>query len=340
LLQSPYGIKTKMTNEEILQRGSVEKASSSEMSERDRDLGFGEKVARESRLRFMNPDGSFNVARTGFSYLSSLNFYHVSLTMSWFRFLTTVLVLYFASNIFFGTLYTLCGADAIVDTSASPFGNIFLRSFFFSVQTFATIGYGTIHPIGLIPNLVVTIESYYSLLTNALITGLVFARFARPTARIIFSDSAIIAPYQDKTALMFRMVNGRNNQLIEVGARVIFAHFVEENSQIKRRFDLLELERRKVFFLPLAWTVVHPIDENSPIYNLTAADFEKKDAEILIMLSGTDETFAQMVHTRSSYKTDKIKFGYKFSNMYNQVENNQPISINIKKLSEIERVDL
>jgi len=307
------------------------------LRERDSDLGFGDKVARESRERLMNPDGSFNVERTGFSYLSSLNFYHSSLTISWFNFLGIVLILYFASNVTFGLLYMLCGATALVDTSSIPFENLFLRSFFFSVQTFATIGYGTIHPVGFLPNLLVTIESYYSLLTNALITGLVFARFARPTARIIFSDNAIIAPFQDKTAFMFRLVNGRNNQLIELEAKVTLSRSVEENGRIVRKFDLLELERQNVFFLPLAWTVVHPIDENSPMFGMTEKDFEKADAEILILLSGTDETFAQRVHTRTSYKPDQIKYGYKFANLYNQVEAGEKISIDIRKLSKIEK---
>ena len=308
------------------------------ISDRDRDFGFGEKVSRESRRRLMNADGSFNVERTGFSYLSSLNFYHSALTVSWLRFLGIVLVLYFASNVAFGLFYMLCGAGALVDTSSVPLENSFLRSFFFSVQTFATIGYGTIHPVGLLPNLLVTVESYYSLLTNALVTGLVFARFARPTARIIFSENAIIAPYEDKTALMFRLVNGRNNQLIELSAQVSVAHFVEEeDGKLKRRFDLLELERRKVAFLPLAWTIVHPIDRNSPLYGLTESDFQKRDAEIFILLSGTDETFAQIVHTRASYKPENIRYGYKFANMYNAVEPDQPISIDIRKLSKIEK---
>ncbi|MDQ6785705.1 MAG: hypothetical protein M3033_02645 [Acidobacteriota bacterium] len=306
--------------------------------ERDRDLGFGDKVARESRERLMNPDGSFNVERTGFSYLSSLNFYHVALTMTWAKFLGIILVFYFASNIVFGLIYTLCGAGAVVDTSSVPFENIFLRSFFFSVQTFATIGYGTIHPVGFVTNFLVTLESYYSMLAHALITGLVFARFARPTARIIFSNNAIIAPFQDKTAFMFRLVNGRNNQLIEVNAKVTFSRSVEENGRIVRKFDPLELERENVYFLPLALTVVHPIDENSPMFGMTEKDFEKSDAEILILLSGTDETFAQKVHTRTSFKPDRIKHGYKFASLYNQVDAGEKISIDIRKLSKIERV--
>ena len=166
-----------------------------ELSEEEkRDLGFGAVVTRGSRLRFLNQDGTFNVRRTGLSIFTSLNLYHTLLAMSWRTFLLLVLVLYFVSNIIFGLLYAFNGAGAIVDTSSEPMTSIYLRGFFFSVQTFATIGYGTIHPVGFIPNLLVTIESYYSLLANALITGVVFARFARPTAKVIFSDVAVIAP--------------------------------------------------------------------------------------------------------------------------------------------------
>ncbi|MEO6334988.1 MAG: ion channel, partial [Pyrinomonadaceae bacterium] len=186
-------------------------------TEVDRDLGFGSVVAGQSRQRLLNPDGTFNVVRTGVSIFTSLNAYHTLLSMSWSTFLGLVLLLYFVSNILFGFLYASFGAASLVDTSAAPMDDLFVRGFFFSVQTFATIGYGTIHPVGLGANLLVTIESYYSLLANALITGVVFARFARPTARVVFSKVAVVAPYRDKTGLMFRIVNGRKNQLIEVG---------------------------------------------------------------------------------------------------------------------------
>jgi inward rectifier potassium channel len=248
-----------------------------------------------------------------------------------------VLLLYFLSNVVFGAFYALLGGGSLVDTSELPIENIFLRGFFFSVQTFATIGYGTIHPVGLLPNLLVTVESYYSLLANALITGLVFARFSRPEAKIIFSENIVIAPYRNTTGLMFRLVNNRNNQLIELRAQVLYARFVEENGNFVRRFDLLKLERDKVSFFPLAWTVVHPIDEDSPLYNCTEEDFRNNDAEILVLLSAIDETFAQAVHTRTSYKIDELKFGYKFSNMYDQTNSDEPITIDVRKLSKIEK---
>ena len=310
------------------------------LAEREhRDLGFGSVVSRESRQRLLNPDGSFNVQRIGLPYVSSLNFFHVSLEMSWAKFLGIVLLLYFVSNIFFGFLYMLCGVGALVDTSSTPLDYSFLRAFFFSVQTFATIGYGTIHPVGLLPNFLVTIESYYSLLVNALITGLVFARFARPTAVIKFSKHAVIAPFQNGKGFMFRMVNMRASQLIEVNLKVSVARFVEENGRVIRRFEPLELERNQVSFFPLALTVVHPITEESPLFGLTHEDLENSDAEFLILLTAIDETFAQPVHTRSSYKPTDIVWNAKFVNLYNKVHNDEPMSIDVRKLSIIEKVE-
>lgn len=300
------------------------------------DLGFGSVVTGQSRERLLNADGTFNVRRTGLPFLSSLNLFHTLLSMSWPSFLLLVLLLYFMSNIVFGSVYALIGPSAIIDTTADPMTNIFVRGFFFSVQTFATIGYGTIHPSGVVPNLLVTLESYYSLLANALITGLVFARFARPTAKIIFSDVAVIAPYHGTEGLMFRLVNGRSNQLIEVGIKVLFARFVNEDGRAVRRFDFLPLERETVTFLPLALTVVHPIIDNSPLKGLTQDDLTRTDAELLVLITATDETFAQTVHTRSSYKPHEIRCGHKFVSIYNEVADGEPISINIRKLSVIE----
>ncbi len=325
-----------MTREEEFQRQLID-ATPPKMSEEDRDLGFGAKVATESRLRFLNRDGTFNVRRTGIRQLSTLNLYHFLLTMSWAQFLGLVLLLYFLSNVVFGLLYSSLGAEYLVDTSSQPTANIFLRGFFFSVQTFATIGYGTIHPVGIVPNLLVTIESYYSMIATALITGLVFARFSRPTAKIIFSETAVIAPYLNNSGFMFRLVNSRKNQLIEVRAQVLFTRFIVKDGITTRTFDLLKLERERVSFLPLAWTIVHPIDEQSPMFGLTEEDFEKSDVEILVIISAMDETFAQTVHARSSYKLKEIKFGWKFANLYNEIEAGKPISIDIRKLSETEK---
>jgi inward rectifier potassium channel len=302
---------------------------------RDRDLGFGSVVTEQAGPRFLNRDGTFNVRRDGFGIFSSLNLYHTLLSMSWTTFLSLVLLLYFLSNIFFGAIYASFGETGLVDATGSLDG-LFLSGFFFSVQTFATIGYGTLHVVGIVPNLVVTVESYYSLIANALITGLVFARFARPTSRVRFSDVALIAPYQEITAFMFRVVNARSNQLLEVKAQIAFARFVNENGKQVRKFDALTLERRSVTFFPLTWTVVHPIDEGSPLWGCTEADLRAADAEFLILLTATDETFSTVVHQRSSYKPDEIKFGYKFVKIYNN-KPGDPISIDVGRLSQVER---
>ena len=306
----------------------------------ERDLGFGSVVSGQSRQRLLNADGTFNVQRTGLPFLSSLNLFHTLLSMKWRTFLLLVLALYFLSNVAFGSVYATFGPSALVDTSAEPMANMLIRGFFFSVQTFATIGYGTIHPVGVVPNLLVTIESYYSLLANALITGLVFARFARPTAKIIFSEVAVIAPYRNIEGLMFRLVNGRSSQLIEVQIKVLFARFVNESGRSVRRFDFLDLERKNVTFLPLALTVVHPITEDSPMKGLTQADLNATDAELLILITATDETFAQVVHTRSSYKPREIRCGHKFVSIYNEVQDGEPISIDIRKLSLVTPAEL
>jgi inward rectifier potassium channel len=306
--------------------------------QRERDLGFGSVVTEQAGPRFLNRDGTFNVGRDGFGLFSSLNTYHILLSMRWSRFLGLVLLLYFVSNICFGAMYASFGDAGLVDTTSSM-DSMFLRGFFFSVQTFATIGYGTIHPLGLLPNLLVTVESYYSLIANALITGLVFARFARPTARIIFSDVAVIAPYQGITAFMFRIVNSRSNQLIEMRALVTFARFVEENGRRVRKFDVLALERRSVTFFPLTWTVVHPIDEGSPLFGCTMEDLVAADAEFLILLTATDETFATVVHQRSSYKPSEILFGHKFVSIYNN-HPGETVSIDVRRLSKVDRAEI
>lgn len=306
------------------------------LSEAERDLGFGTVVTGQSRERLLNPDGTFNVHRTGLPFLTSLNPYHTLLSMSWPQFLGLLLVLYFVSNVVFGLVYAAFGDAGIVDTVGSTPANLFIRGFFFSVQTFATIGYGTIHPVGMLPNLVVTVEAYYSIITNALITGVAFARFAKPTARVIFSEVAVIAPYRDSEGLMFRLVNGRNNQLINVRIQVLFARFVNEDGRTVRRFDQLDLERSQVTFFPLSWTVVHPITQDSPLWGLDSKDFIGTDAEMLILLTATDETFAQQVHTRSSYKPHEILCGAKFVSIYNETNDGDPISIDIRKLSKTE----
>ena len=301
------------------------------------DLGFGSVVASESRQRLLNRNGSFNVAREGLDFWPSLNLYQTLILTSWPRFFASVTLSYLLLNSFFAIAYFFCGPNAL-NGGGTELG--ILRTFFFSIQTFATIGYGHISPFGLVTNIIVTFESLFGLLWLALATGLVFARFSRPTAKIAFSNVAIIAPYRGITAFEFRIANERQNQIIELEAQVLFSRFVESDGKRVRHFDLLNLERNKVSFFPLSLTVVHPIDETSPLYNLTEKDFRETEAEFLILLTGIDETFSQTVHARSSYNFDEIVWNARFGAVFNQAAVNGRLTIDMRRLHDIESVAL
>jgi inward rectifier potassium channel len=217
-------------------------------------------------------------------------------------------------------------------------GGTFARAFFFSVETFATIGYGNISPAGAVPHLLMTAEALVGVLAQALITGLFFARFARPTAAITFSRRAVIAPFRDGKALMIRMANRRKNELIELRASLSFSYLDGSGDQALRRYRPLELDRAHVTFFPLAWTIVHPITPDSPLWGLDAAALRAKDAEILLLLSGTDDTFAAMVHARTSYKPDQLDWNTRFTNIFNPPDAGGVMSLDISRLDETQPI--
>jgi inward rectifier potassium channel len=300
----------------------------------EQDLGFGSVVADQAGRRLLNRDGSFNVRRRGLG-ASALSPYHLLLTISWPAFLGLLTAAYVGVNLVFAGLYLLCGPGALTAAAGDPGMGSFGRAFFFSVETFATIGYGNIVPVGPAANALVVAESLVGLLGVALATGIIFARFSRPRAQIRFSEHAVIAPYRGITAFEFRIVNERESQMIEVEAKVLFSHLVEHHGRQVRRFDELALERRRVVFFPLSWTVVHPIDEKSPLRGLTAADLAACDAEFLILLTGTDETFSQTVHARSSYRANEVAWGARFSGIFNAIGPDGVQSIDVARLDEI-----
>ena len=312
---------------------------SPEDQERDRDLGFGSIVSRESRQRLLNRDGSFNVARYGLGFLESFAPYHLLLTISWTGFLATVVVTYFALNIAFAAAFLACGPDAIVGAGAPMLGGRVAQAFFFSVQTFATIGYGQVAPNGAAANLVVTLEALVGLMYQALATGLLFARFTRPTAAVLFSRRAVVAPYGDSQALMFRIVNRRRNEIIQLEAQVLFSAMTpDDRGGMTRRYTLLPLERNKVTFFPLSWTVVHPIDDASPLAGQTRETLERREGEILVLLTGIDEAVEQTVHARSSYRADEIVWNARFQSMFLTADAESRVSVDISRVHEIERV--
>jgi inward rectifier potassium channel len=286
------------------------------VSQEPKDLGFGSVVAAQSRVRLMNRDGSFNVQRGGRLAAIIGNPYHSLLTMGWPAFLGVLAAVYILANLLFAALFMACGPGALGEAdTAFPSGS-FLQAFFFSVETFATIGYGAIVPETVRANFLVLLESFVSLISIALATGLIFARFSRPIPRIRFSSRALIAPYMGRTGFMFRIANARRNEIFGIEATVNFARFVTTNGVRARAFTELALERKRVIFFSLSWTVVHPIDETSPLWGMTASDLLDSEAEFLILLSGTDETFFQTVSARGSYTAAELLWGHKFTNIF------------------------
>jgi inward rectifier potassium channel len=300
-----------------------------------RDLGFGSRVAERSRLRFLNRDGSFNVRRDGLPRLQSLNFYHAFLSISWSRFFAALVAAYVVTNLLFACGYLLCGPGALHGSTAASRMERFVEAFFFSVQTLATIGYGRLSPSGLAANTLVSVEALVGLLGVAFATGLTFGRFSRPNARILFSRRAVIAPYHGITGLMFRIVNARSNQLINVRVTLIYSRMVEGTGGPRRRFDPLALERPSVVFFPLHWTIVHPIDASSPLRGVGAGELERTEAEFLILLQGTDETFSQEVHTRTSYKADEVAVGARFKDMFSDGDGSG-VAVDVRRLDDVE----
>ena len=317
------------------------------LSEQDlRDLGFGAVVSRESRQRLLNRDGSFNVERKGLNFWSSFSAYHAMLTMPWWRFFSIAAAMYFAANALFALIYLACGADSLGGVLGSETAGVeahpYLRAFFFSVQTLSTIGYGHIVPIGTAANTVVAIEAVVGLFGFAIVTGLLFARFSRPTAKVVFSSHGLIAPYQNITAFEFRVANARSNELIEVSAKVLLSRFEEVDGMRTRRYYPLALERPGVVFLPLTWTVVHPIDENSPLFRETAETLKEAQAEFLVLLSAFDETFSTTVHTRTSYIPDEVMWGYRFANAFvlTQGSRSNKVAVDMRQFDRFEPASL
>jgi inward rectifier potassium channel len=301
----------------------------------NRDLGLGSRVAQDSGQRLLNRDGSFNVDRFGLSFFRSLNVYHWLLTISWTSFFLLLALAYLVVNLAFASAFVLCGPGALKGASDPGVASPFLNAFFFSVQTVATIGYGGVRPVGVPANLIVTVEALVGLLGFALATGLLFARFSRPNAKIIFSLNAIVAPYRGATALEIRIVNARSSQLTNVSAAVTLSRLETTEGRSRRRFYDLELERRTVILFPLHWVIVHPINESSPLFGLTREEFDASDPEILVLLNAIDETTSQPVHVRSSYKHTEVLWNVNFADIFLR-SRQMRIGIDVRRLSDVD----
>jgi inward rectifier potassium channel len=289
--------------------------------------------------RFIGKDGAFNVRRKGKS-LQNLHFYQFLINLPWPQFIGFGVLSYLAVNTVFALLYLAIGIEHLQGAQANSMGGAFLSAFFFSVQTLTTVGYGNIAPTGVMANLLASFEAMIGLMGFAFGAGLLYGRFSRPTARLLFSDKALIAPYQEGSSLQFRVANQRANAITDIEAKVLLMTVQNEpRGQHRRKYDILKLERPTVYFLPLTWTVVHPIDEESPFFHMTPIELAAQQAEILILIKGFDDTFSQVVHSRYSYRYDEILWGARFKPAFH-INEKGDLVLDVDKIDDLERVEL
>lgn len=298
--------------------------------------GFGNNASG----RFINKDGFPNVKRRGVNVFNKLSWYHTMLNLSSFRFLSYLVIAYILVNLCFAFIYYMIGVEHLTGIDKSDPLNEFIDVFFFSSQTFTTVGYGRIAPVGFMASLVATFEAFLGLLTFAIATGLFYGRFSRPRAYLRFSDHAVIAPFQGTTALMFRLAPYKNNALTDADVIVSTAIEVIENGVPKSNFYRLEIQMSKINTLALNWTIVHKIDENSPFYGFTEEDFKNTDIEIIIQVRAFDEVFSNTVVQRTSYVSEEIVFGAKFVPMYSPSKDNLSTILDLDKINEYQKTEL
>jgi len=286
--------------------------------------------------RIVNRDGSFNVRRHG-RRLQDFHLYQFFIQLSWPVFFAVVLAAFLSITLLFTVLYFAADVNGLQGIPAEPRGKAFLQVFFFSVQTLTTVGYGSIAPRGIGANVVASVEAMMGVLGFAFSAGLLYGRFSRPNARILFSTNAIVAPYQGGTSLQFRVANQRANALVDIEATVVLMTVEGTGREARRVYARLELERPKVFFLPLTWTVVHPIDSNSPLSGKSAEELAAEAAEIMVLFRGFDDTFSQVVNARFSYRFDEILWGYKFAPAFHNDENGHLV-LDLTKMDDVIKV--
>jgi inward rectifier potassium channel len=300
------------------------------------DPGFTQQYSG-ALLRAINKDGSFNIRRRGYSNLSRGAYLHM-VGVSWPRFLAGVAGCYLIVNFVFAGLYLALGPDALHASERDLGLGTFGRAFFFSVHTLTTVGYGALYPYGFAANLVAAVEAALGLMGFALATGVLYGRFSRPSARLVFSEKMIVAPFRDASSLQFRVANQRSNVLMDLDADMVLMTVESDASgQLKRNFTELRLERSEIYFLALTWTLVHPLDQSSPLWGKSAADLERLQAEVMILIKGYDDSFSQVVHTRYSYRWDEMEWSVRFAPAF-EVAPEGHLVLDVSRVGEVIRI--
>ena len=305
----------------------------------DANTGFGTNASSYGG-RFITKSGNANVKKSGIGLFESISWYHTMLNIPRWKFLVIIVTFYFLVNFIFASLYYAVGVDHLNGMTATKALDKFGQAFFFSIQTFTTVGYGHISPSGFATSFVAAVEALFGLLSFAIATGLFYGRFSKPKAHIKFSENALIAPFQNGTALMFRLSPFKNTNLTDAEAKVTLGMKLDENGVLTNKFYTLDLELSKINALNLSWTLVHPITENSPLYKLTKEDYANIQGEILVFLKVFDDMFSTTVVKRASYSFDEIVYGAKFLPMFSRSENQNKTVLHIDKLNLHEKIKL
>jgi len=290
--------------------------------------------------RFFKKDGSPNMEVRGMPFFARLNLYHALLSTKNWKFITVIMLFFVSVNLLFACLYLLIGLDHLGGMVANSFTEKFGEAFFFSAQTFTTVGYGRINPIGFWASFTASLEALIGLMSFALVTGLLYGRFARPKSYIRYSKNALFTPFKDGVAVMFRMVPYTKNYLVNVEVRVTLALRLMEDGILKNRFFNMPLDIAKANTMTANWTLVHPINEESPLYQLTKEDITNAEAELLIFTEGFDESFASTVISKASYTYEEFVYGAKFLPMYNRSDDNSRTILHLDRLDDYETIPL
>ena len=302
------------------------------MAKKIKDPGFGYKGTQNAK-KIINKDGSSNVIHVNQSKgLDDLYSYFIEI--SWIKFFCLILVAYTLMNVFFGLVYTCIGIEEITKTTGNFFSD-FLNGFFFSAQTLTTVGYGGISPHGITSNLIAAFEAMIGLLSFSFITGLLYGRFSKPKSAIKFSENLILREFKGKRAIMFRLMNSRKTVMIEPKIKVTLS--VTDDETEEKKFYNLNLERDAIMYMPTVWTIVHEIDEKSPLYSLSNAEISKLNAELFLLLQYHEESFAQNVYQIYSYDFIEMKLDVKYTSSYKFDENGFTI-LDHNTLSEVEKM--
>jgi inward rectifier potassium channel len=304
------------------------------------DTGFATQ-ANQIGGRFINKDGSFNLRKVGWPRFKIMNIYSHLLDLSWITFTLVIIAFYLILNFFFTGLYLLIGNDQLQGLYHQTYWGKIKEVFFFSTQTFTTVGYGRINPLHDGANLIASFESMFGWLFFAIVTGLLYGRFTRPKAHLAFSEKALISPYKEGIALMFRMVPYKiRHHLADAKVVVTIGFTVIEENIPQFKFYQLNLERSRIDTFNMNWTVVHPIDEQSPLLNFTREDLEISDAELYVQVTGFSPIFSATVMQNTSYTYKEIVWGAKFKPMYHESEDGSTTIVELNKLHEYNFIEL